>query len=84
MSLGDELVLVERRSSVVTGDAGGTQHLTALAAPEALVDWRLAMCFETAHTTGVLDELPATAAQIAAARHLDAAAARAILFVLAA
>ncbi|MQA11641.1 MAG: methyltransferase domain-containing protein [Pseudonocardiaceae bacterium] len=65
-------------------DARGTQHLTALAAPDVLVDWRLAVCFETAHAAGVLDELPATATQIAAARHLDADAVRAILSVLAA
>lgn len=62
----------------------GTQHLTALAAPPELVDWRLALCLEIAHSAGILDSLPATAAQIAAERHLDARAVRAILSVLAA
>ncbi|QOC91033.1 class I SAM-dependent methyltransferase [Micromonospora craniellae] len=63
-------------------DIDGTQHLSALAAPGALADWRLALCFETAHDAGVLDGLPATAPQIAAARRLDEAAVRAILYVL--
>ncbi len=65
-------------------DTPVTRHLTALAAPEELVDWRLALCFETAHHTGVLDELPASAEEIAAARHLDTEAVRAVLSVLAA
>lgn len=52
----------------MTGDIPGTQHLTALAIPDQLVDWRLALCFETAHATGMLDELPATVEQIATAR----------------
>ncbi|MCP2330568.1 class I SAM-dependent methyltransferase [Actinoalloteichus caeruleus] len=67
----------------MTNEPPSTQHLTALAAPDALIDWRLAVCYETAHTTGILDELPATAADIADARDLDPDAVRAVLFVLA-
>jgi len=62
----------------------GTQRLTALAAPDDLVDWRLALCFETAHDAGILDELPARATDIAAARQLDPASVHAVLSVLAA
>lgn len=64
------------------GRTPGTQHLTALASPEELVDWRLVVCYETAHVTGMLDGLPATAAQIAAACDLDADAVRPVLSVL--
>lgn len=73
-----------RQQTATDGDWRGTQHLTALAAPEALVDWRLALCFDTAYSMGVLDELPGTAAQIAEARGLDVSAVRAIVQVLAA
>ncbi|WP_158573761.1 hypothetical protein [Micromonospora craniellae] len=68
----------------MTDDPRGTRDLTALAAPGVLADWRLAICVETAHTAGILDELPATAARVAAARHLDESAVRVILYVLAA
>ncbi|WP_016697981.1 class I SAM-dependent methyltransferase [Actinoalloteichus spitiensis] len=67
----------------MTHEPPSTQHLTALASPDELIDWRLALCYETAHTTGILDELPASAADIADARDLDPDAVRAILFVLA-
>lgn len=65
----------------MTGDSG-TQHLTALAAPETLVDWRLAICFESAYTTGILDEFPASAERIAARLGLDEGVVRAVLQVL--
>lgn len=64
--------------------AASTQHLTALASPADLIDWRLALCFETAHTTGILDALPATPTQIAETTRLDAQAVADVLHVLAA
>ncbi|MDA2811119.1 class I SAM-dependent methyltransferase [Nocardiopsis sp. RSe5-2] len=61
-----------------------TQHLTALAAPDALIDWRLALCYETAHTTGILDALPGAPARVAEATGLDEQAVTDVLHVLAA
>lgn len=61
-----------------------TQHLTALASPDAVVDWRLALCYETAHATGILDRLPATPGHLASATGLDEQAVADVLHVLAA
>ncbi|MDN6352716.1 MAG: class I SAM-dependent methyltransferase [Corynebacterium sp.] len=60
-----------------------TQCLTALASPDDLADWRLALCYEAAHATGILDALPATPAQIAGQADLDGQAVADVLHVLA-
>ncbi|MGO2312944.1 class I SAM-dependent methyltransferase [Brachybacterium tyrofermentans] len=66
------------------GGIVSTQHLTALGSPDILVDWRLALCYETAHTAGILDALPATPSQVAETISLDEQAVADVLHVLAA
>ncbi|NDL55840.1 methyltransferase [Phytoactinopolyspora mesophila] len=59
-----------------------TRHLTALAPPGELVDWRLALSYEAVAGAGVLDALPGTSAQLAEKCGLDELALRALLEVL--
>ncbi|MFV0428701.1 MAG: class I SAM-dependent methyltransferase, partial [Arachnia sp.] len=58
-------------------------HLTALAPPEYLADWRLAVCWEAATATGLLNALPATVDEAAAQSELDRTASQAVLTLLA-
>jgi SAM-dependent methyltransferase len=60
----------------------GTRHLTALAPPGELVDWRLALAYEAVAGAGVLDALPGTVAQLAEKCDVDRDALRAMLEVL--
>lgn len=66
----------------MSSESRSTQHLTALADPGVLADWRLALCFETAYVEGMLDLIPRTAEQISAALCLDVGGVRAVLTVL--
>ncbi|OLT54301.1 hypothetical protein BJF89_16935 [Corynebacterium sp. CNJ-954] len=59
------------------------QHLTALAAPEALPDWRVVIAVDTAVATGILDALPGTSVQIAERTHTHVDGVSAVLSVLA-
>lgn len=58
------------------------RRLTALAPPEHLADWRLAVCWHAATTTGLLAALPASTRQAADRTGLDPCAIRAVLTLL--
>lgn len=55
------------------GGIVSTQHLTALASPDELVDWRLVLCYETAHTAGILDAISLDEQAVADVLHVLAA-----------
>ena len=59
-----------------------TGHLTALAPPDQLVDWRLALAYQAASAGGVLDALPGSVADLAARCELHEGALRAVLELL--
>jgi SAM-dependent methyltransferase len=59
-------------------------HLTALAPPGALTDWRLVVVWEAAVSTGLVDALPGTTQEVAARTGLDADAVRVAATLLAA
>ncbi len=58
--------------------------LSALASPEVLADWRLALAYEAATSAGVLTALPGSARALAARLGLDEGALSAVLGLLAA
>jgi len=55
------------------------QELAFLVPRDQVQDWRMLLLHDAAAANGVLDELPATAAAVAAARGLDAHAVRVVL-----
>ena len=60
------------------------EELSFLAAPDRVGDWRMALLFDAAAEAGVLDDLPATADEVARRRGADARAVRVVLEALAA
>lgn len=66
----------------MTSPPDSTQHLTALAAPEVLPDWRVVIAVDAAETNGILDALPGTATQIAERTGTDPDGVTAVLTVL--
>ena len=60
------------------------EDLSFLAAPDRVGDWRMALLFDAAAEAGVLDDLPATAAEVARRRGVDSGAVRVVLEALAA
>lgn len=57
---------------------------TALARPEDLIDWRLAVTWEAATSSGLIDALPGTPDEVAATTGLNAGAVAAVAHLLAA
>ncbi len=60
------------------------EELSFLAAPDRVGDWRMALLFDAAAEAGVLDDLPATADEVARRRGADGRAVRVVLQALAA
>lgn len=66
-----------------TDDARAAEpDLSFLAAPGAVADWRLVLLYDVAARAGLLDHLPATAADLAGRLDLDERVARAVLDAL--
>lgn len=58
------------------------QYLTALAPPDRLVDWRLAVTWEAAHSSGIFAALPGSVEEIAARAGLELSAVRSVLSLI--
>lgn len=63
------------------GDAW--ERMSFLAAPGRVADWRMALLFDSAAEAGILEDLPATATDLAERRGLDVRAVRVVLEALA-
>lgn len=59
-----------------------TGYLSALAQPDALVDWRLAVTWEALRSQGVIGALPATVDHLTEVAGVDASAVNALLWLL--
>lgn len=68
---------------MTSADLTPTGHLTALAPPGEVADWRLVFAWEALYTQGVIDALPASAAHLAERLGVDVDAVHALLSIVA-